>query len=106
MEEPTKKIKNLREVILEVVNGVIELRLSDEQLELLDYIYELAESENLPEIMDAIEDYRIRLKRCVVCGADDLETTFYEEDRGEYFGFPCHEKMCMKKCSNCGWKDE
>ncbi|MEG1502269.1 MAG: hypothetical protein RR370_02660 [Synergistaceae bacterium] len=104
MEE--KKIENLKEAIYEIINGIIDLRLSDEQLELLDYIYEIAEAEGLRNVMDTIEEYRIESNKCAKCGSGGLGVLCYEEDRGEYFGFPSREKIQSNKCNGCGWSDK
>lgn len=94
-----------KEIVFEIVSGIIELRVSDEQLELLDYIYQLAEANNLKDVIEIIEDYRIQVERCSKCGDAALETELIYEDRGEYFGFPSQEKMYSSRCSNCGWRE-
>lgn len=36
---------------------------------------------------------------CSICGGDIIFDT-YDEDRGEYFGCPCKEKIHIKHCIN------
>ena len=45
--------------------------------------------------------------RCKECGNlfDEDDVKIVEESRGEYWGFPCYEKMRLSPCCECNFED-
>lgn len=100
-----KRIENLKQIVYEITQGVIELRESEEQLELLKYVCELAESEELTRVVELIEEYRMECHRCAYCGeVVNLECS--KEEQGEYFGVTVYEPIYFEVCPHCGWEGE
>ena len=48
-----------------------------------------------------LEDYALKNDICVKCGGE-LIVHRWEEDRGEFWGFPCRENMSELRCELCG----
>lgn len=42
---------------------------------------------------------------CPNCG-EEMHIESWEEDRGEYQGFPCKERVCRLVCEECGYIEE
>lgn len=50
------------------------------------------------------EDYALEDEpRCPVCGEDLTVINEWDEDRGEYQGFPSSEHMTLVGCENCSY---
>lgn len=52
---------------------------------------------------EVLEEYALKNNLCPKCG-EELKFCEWEEERGEYLGFPCSEKVGVKCCRDCGWK--
>lgn len=90
-----------------------EMHLEDDGIDLMyEFVTDLLKmtkedrTKALHRIQDDIEEYRKDNGKCPECGGEIVTITKEDNEKLEHFGIECRQKVSVRKCTYCGWKDD